>query len=212
MHPGETHDTEAAGLVARATHHGRLRGLRYQDRTLPCRTRRGRRPGPRRAAATLIAECCHAHDWDDPGKPPIAWTTRPPGTRWVSALVTDATLIEDRIISTVDPRARHVHKTVHHRQDGYKAHVAVGPEHRDIHRRTADSGRRQGQSRGGHRASAAGRRTRSARPGRGARRYCLRHRRHPRPLAAARHVAVIKPPPPRRTIPVGFTLDDFTMD
>jgi hypothetical protein len=31
-------------------------------------------------------------------------------------------------------------------------------------------------------------------------------------LAAARHVAVIKPPPPRRTIPVGFTLDDFTMD
>ena len=33
----------------------------------------------------------------------------------------------DRIISTVDTEARHVHKTVHHRQDGFKAHVAVEP-------------------------------------------------------------------------------------
>lgn len=29
----------------------------------------------------------------------------------------------DRMISTVDPQARHVHKTVHQRQDGYKAHT-----------------------------------------------------------------------------------------
>ena len=35
---------------------------------------------------------------------------------------------EDRVISTVDPQARHVHKTVHHRQDGYKGHVAVEPD------------------------------------------------------------------------------------
>jgi hypothetical protein len=28
----------------------------------------------------------------------------------------------------VDPQARHVHKTVHQRQDGYKAHVAVEPD------------------------------------------------------------------------------------
>ena len=33
----------------------------------------------------------------------------------------------DRVISTVDPDARHVHKTVHRRQDGYKAHVAIDP-------------------------------------------------------------------------------------
>lgn len=34
----------------------------------------------------------------------------------------------DRIISTVDPHARHVHKTVHRRQDGYKAHIAIEPD------------------------------------------------------------------------------------
>ncbi len=33
----------------------------------------------------------------------------------------------DRVISTVDPEARHAHKTVSRRQDGYKAHVAVEP-------------------------------------------------------------------------------------
>ena len=34
----------------------------------------------------------------------------------------------DRVISTVDPDARHVHKTVPRRQDGFKAHVAVEPD------------------------------------------------------------------------------------
>jgi hypothetical protein len=34
----------------------------------------------------------------------------------------------DRVISTVDPEARHVHKTVHHRQDGFKAHLVVEPD------------------------------------------------------------------------------------
>ncbi|GAA3359842.1 hypothetical protein GCM10017744_080290 [Streptomyces antimycoticus] len=34
----------------------------------------------------------------------------------------------DRMISTVDPEARHVHKTRTHRQDGFKAHLAVEPE------------------------------------------------------------------------------------
>ena len=35
---------------------------------------------------------------------------------------------EDRTISTVDPEARHGHKTRTHKRDGYKAHVAVEPE------------------------------------------------------------------------------------
>lgn len=35
---------------------------------------------------------------------------------------------KDRIISVVDPEARHVHKAVHARRDGYKTHVAVEPE------------------------------------------------------------------------------------
>ncbi len=34
----------------------------------------------------------------------------------------------DRVISTVDPQARHAHKTVSRRQDGFKAHVAVEPD------------------------------------------------------------------------------------
>ena len=34
----------------------------------------------------------------------------------------------DRVISTVDPDTRHAHKTVHRRQDGFKAHIAVEPD------------------------------------------------------------------------------------
>ncbi|WP_433470168.1 IS1182 family transposase [Spirillospora sp. CA-128828] len=34
----------------------------------------------------------------------------------------------DRVVSTVDPDARHVHKTRSHYQDGYKAHLAIEPE------------------------------------------------------------------------------------
>ena len=34
----------------------------------------------------------------------------------------------DRVISTVDPEARHAHKTRERRQDGYKAHVKVEPD------------------------------------------------------------------------------------
>jgi Transposase DDE domain/Transposase domain (DUF772) len=35
---------------------------------------------------------------------------------------------KDRIISSVDPQARHGHKTVHRGFDGYKGHVAVDPD------------------------------------------------------------------------------------
>jgi IS5 family transposase len=34
----------------------------------------------------------------------------------------------DRVISTVDPQARHAHKTVSRRQDGFKAHLAIEPD------------------------------------------------------------------------------------
>lgn len=34
----------------------------------------------------------------------------------------------DRMISTVDPNARHAHKTRERRQDGFKAHVVVEPD------------------------------------------------------------------------------------
>jgi hypothetical protein len=35
-----------------------------------------------------------------------------------------------RMISTIDPEARHIHKIRVHRQDGFKARLAVGPETR----------------------------------------------------------------------------------
>ena len=34
---------------------------------------------------------------------------------------------EDRVISTVDPEARHAHKTQNRRQDGFKAHIIIEP-------------------------------------------------------------------------------------
>jgi len=36
--------------------------------------------------------------------------------------------VKDRVISTVDPDARHMHKSVSQYRDGYKAHIAVEPE------------------------------------------------------------------------------------
>jgi DDE family transposase/transposase-like protein DUF772 len=36
--------------------------------------------------------------------------------------------VPDRMVSTVDPESRHVHKTRTHRQEGFKAHVAIEPE------------------------------------------------------------------------------------
>jgi IS5 family transposase len=37
-------------------------------------------------------------------------------------------VVKDRVISTVDPEARHMHKSVSQYRDGYKAHIAVEPE------------------------------------------------------------------------------------
>ena len=41
--------------------------------------------------------------------------------------ITEGT-VADRVISTVDPEARHMHKSTSQYRDGYKAHVAVEPE------------------------------------------------------------------------------------
>jgi hypothetical protein len=116
--------------------------------------RRVRREVP--GAAEIIAAQCTAHDYNDPGKPAIAWDDKQAREALVSALVGDATTIVhaltdaklheqaaqalpllalvagqdvepaegsdgtdgriarkvagDRVISTVDPQSRHVHK------------------------------------------------------------------------------------------------------
>jgi hypothetical protein len=219
--------------------------------------RRVRRLVP--GAAELIAARCHAHDWDDAGKPRIAWDDRAARDALISALVNDATTIlealdrtdldepatqavallalvagqdvepaegsdgtdgrwriarkvaPDRVISTVDPQARHVHKTVHHRQDGYKAHVAVEPH--------------SGLFTAGELTQATGEDNHEAVVGLD----LLDHDPQPGPfqvlgdsaygtgearaaLANAGHTAVIKPAPLRPAVPGGFTTDEFTVD
>lgn len=47
---------------------------------------------------------------------------------------------KDRIISTVDPEARHGHKTSAHRFDGYKGHVAIDPDSELITATTVTAG------------------------------------------------------------------------
>ena len=118
---------------------------------------------------------------------------------------------EDRVISTVDPQARHVHKTVHQRQDGYKAHVAVEPD--------------TGLFTAGELAEAAGEDNHEAVVGLD----LLDQDPEPGPfevlgdsaygtgdaraaLAEAGHTAIIKPVPLRPAVAGGFTLDDFTID
>lgn len=115
----------------------------------------------------------------------------------------------DRVISTVDPEARHAHKTVHRRQDGFKAHVAVEPNTGIITdcALTKASGIGSGDAVVGV-ALLAG---------------------EPEPvtvladsaygsgelraeLAAAGHVDRVKPAPTRSAVPGGFTVDDFTID
>lgn len=127
-------------------------------------------------ADVVVAERCSAHDYDDPGKPRIAWDDSEARAVLVDALVRDAlALLEvvstfdldddqartvallaliagqdvepvegsdgsdgrwqiarrvapDRVISVVDPEARHAHKTVSRRQDGFKAHLGIEPD------------------------------------------------------------------------------------
>jgi hypothetical protein len=47
---------------------------------------------------------------------------------------------KDRVISTVDPQARHGHKTAAHAFDGYKAHIAIDPDSEVITATTVTAG------------------------------------------------------------------------
>jgi hypothetical protein len=119
-----------------------------------------------------------------------------------------------RIISVVDPQARHVHKTVHHRQDGFKGYVAVEPD--------------TGLFTAGEVTEAGGEANHEAMVGLalldndiqdsppdgwqilGDSAYGTGEARTA--LAEAGHTAVIKPAPLRPAVTGGFTIDDFTVD
>jgi IS5 family transposase len=113
----------------------------------------------------------------------------------------------DRVISTVDPEARHMHKSRSEYRDGYKAHIAVEPETGIITAATltpanAPDGptgvalieREDGEGLEILADSAYGSgEVRAA-------------------LARASHRATIKPIPLRPAVPSGFSIDDFTID
>jgi DDE family transposase/transposase-like protein DUF772 len=115
----------------------------------------------------------------------------------------------DRVVSTVDPDARHIHKNRTRHQDGFKGHVSFEPE-TGLFTAVALTG---GSGAGNHEAAIA--------PGLlagdqeeltilGDAAYGtgeLRER-----LRADGHAMVIKPPPLRPAIPAGFTIDDFIID
>jgi IS5 family transposase len=112
----------------------------------------------------------------------------------------------DRVISTVDPESRHVHKTRHAYRDGYKAHIAAEPDTGLI---TA-CGLTAGNT--GDAEAAAG--LLESEPAGtevlGDSAYGTGELRHH--LAKQDMSAVIKPPPLRPAVEGGYTLDDFAID
>lgn len=112
----------------------------------------------------------------------------------------------DRVISTVDPEARHAHKTRRAYRDGYKAHVAAEPDTGLV--TACDVG--PGNTGDTDAAPAliedepAGTEVLGdSAYGSGEFRDHLNNR---------QMRAVIKPPPLRAAVPGGFTLDDFNID
>jgi hypothetical protein len=119
------------------------------------------------------------------------------------------TTAQGRIVSTVDPEARHIHKTRHQRTDGFKGHVALEPETGLF---TAVALRR-GDGPDNHEAAVAD----DLLAGEdqpltvlGDTAYGTGEARAR--LAGAGHTPLVKPPPLRPAVPGGFTLDDFQID
>jgi IS5 family transposase len=217
--------------------------------------RRVRREVP--GATEVIAARCSAHDYDDPGKPKIAWNDAQAREALVDALVGDAhrllghlpeqeldakaadavallALIAgqdvepvegsdgtdgrwriaqrvalDRVISTVDPEARHAHKTVHRRQDGFKAHLVIEPDTGIITdcELTKASGTRSGDAAVGIDLLAGQDEPVTVLADSAYGSGELRAE-----LVAGGHLDRVKPAPTRSAVPGGFTVDDFTVD
>jgi hypothetical protein len=119
---------------------------------------------------------------------------------------------EDRVISVVDPDARHAHKTVSRRQDGFTAHVVVEPDTGLITatRLTAAAGAANSDAAvglallsGDNSIAGPVQVLGDSAYGTGGALAAL---------AATGHTPVIKPWPLRPVVAGGFTLDDFVVD
>lgn len=121
-------------------------------------------------------------------------------------------VVPDRVISTVDPQARHAHKTVERKQDGFKAHVVIEP---DTGLATAVGLTKASGTESADAVAGAALLATDASIdvpaqvlgdsayGTGAMLAALE---------IAGHTPVIKPWPLRPAVPGGFTIDDFTHD
>ncbi len=112
----------------------------------------------------------------------------------------------DRVISTVDPEARHMHKSRSEYRDGYKAHLAVEPETGLV---TAVALTPANAADGSTGVALLGDEERGLEVladsayGSGETRAALR---------TGGHTQTIKPIPLRSAVPGGFTKDDFVID
>lgn len=112
----------------------------------------------------------------------------------------------DRVVSTVDPESRHMHKSRSEYRDGYKAHVAVEPETGLITAATLTPANAADGPTGVELldGEAPGLQVLAdSAYGSGEVRASLR---------AARHRQAIKPIPLRPAVPAGFDRDDFVID
>ena len=120
----------------------------------------------------------------------------------------------DRVISTVDPDARHAHKTTSRRQDGFKAHVVVEPDTGLV---TACEVTKASGEGSGDAAAAAQLLSTDTTLEHGQRIEVLGDSAYGTgdmlaALDAAGHVPLVKPWPINSAVPGGFTIDDFTVD
>jgi hypothetical protein len=132
------------------------------------------------------------------------------------------TVAEDRVISTVDPHARHTRKSPEQRRDGYRAHVAAEPETGIItdEALTRAAGAANSDAAVAERflAAEAAHATPDPQPAAdaaalewyGDSAYGSGDLRDA--IAKAGPVAVLKPKPLRPAVAGGFTVDDFTVD
>jgi hypothetical protein len=117
------------------------------------------------------------------------------------------------VISTVDPDARHAHKTVSRRQDGFKAHVVVEPDTGLITgcALTRASGAQASDATTGI-ALLTDDESTAAEPVEVLGDSAYGTGEALDALDRAGHTPVIKPWPLRPAVPGGLTLDDFTVD
>jgi IS5 family transposase len=217
--------------------------------------RRVRRDVP--GAAEVIAAHCTAHDYDNPGKPAIAWNDQAARDQLIDDLVGDAhrllgylpeqemgpkaaeavallaliagqdvepvdgsdgtdgrwriaqRVAAERVVSVTDPDARHAHKTVHRRQDGFKAHIAIEPDTGIVTdcELTKASGENSGDAQVGPGLLDA-----EPEPTQVLADSAYGSGEARQELADAGHEAVIKPKPLPSAVPGGFTIDDFTIN